>query len=547
MSQHKTAPLVAVAIALTALAIQQITANSFRVNTHPYVLTHDDVMITLRVARNFAQTGLPHFNIGERVAANTSLAWPIIISPLFHLLNEWQVVLAVRIISLICWLVVMWAGYFSLKSNISAIAFVVVLAILPSTRIYVSSGWENVPQMLLCTIAFLATMANRNNRIPAEFRTNVSLLLFSVAFLLRPDTAPLLLPFVLWTTWRLVNQRRVSDLITLILSATALLVYVVAHWQFYGTLTPNTASLKVDIGAASVLQGINYLFRSAVRSGNAVVVAAMLLSLTLKKTINNEEKLCLTSVALLLVYIMIVGGDVFAGGRFLLTITPFALWFTLRNMEDHQTPILYKLRDRWQQLVTPPIYAIICIVPVLSLMGLYILVPSLGALRDFGDEKRFAGTAEMQQIALTQKLTRIITPADGRIGLDRLGSVSYYFPDYLITDFLGKADPIIANLPPKHGPIGHNKWDYDYSLRNAQVSFIPYPGPPVWSVEYHYESAHEQRSFSYISELFFHPIIQDQYTYFPPEELVRQLQTGAFIRNDLVERVRDTMAAERAH
>lgn len=496
-------------------------------------------MITLRVARNFAETGMPFFNKNEAVAANTSLFWPVLLSPLFHFTSDWQAVLAVRIVSLLCYISVVGLCYFSLRDGLPSLLFLAIFSLLPSTHVYLSSGWENVPQMVLCTLGFLLAVGTLADKLPQRMRPNLALLSFSLAFLLRPDTAPIILPFVILIGSRFLSKRRIWDFVTLLLSASLLISYLIVHWHFYGTLVPNTASLKVDFGTQSLASGCAYLFRSSFRAGNTIILGSMLLAIVFRRRrLEHSETVCLAAIGLQLIYIIAVGGDVFGGGRFLLSVTPFALWLLCREIGECSFRLPAKCASVAERCSRNPLNAIPLTLVVLLLMTRYLLLPSMGGLRDLGDGRRMPGGAEMQQIAQAQKLTQFITPQDGRIGLARLGSLPYYFPEYSIMDFLGKADPVIAGLPKKYGPIGHNKWDFDYSLRDSQVSYIPYPGPPEWTQEYHQEKAAQQKPFAYMSELYFHPIIQTNYVYLPPEELVARSQLGCFIRRDLVEKVR---------
>ena len=51
-----------------------------------HIHTADDHMITMRVAHNYREYGVPYFNINEPVSANTSLFWPLILgSTIMHL------------------------------------------------------------------------------------------------------------------------------------------------------------------------------------------------------------------------------------------------------------------------------------------------------------------------------------------------------------------------------------------------------------------------------------------------------------------------------
>jgi hypothetical protein len=61
---------------------------------------------------------------------------------------------------------------------------------------------------------------------------------------------------------------------------------------------------------------------------------------------------------------------------------------------------------------------------------------------------------------------------DIRVAVVWAGAIPY-FSERQCIDILGKADSVIANLPPRGSFIpGHNKWDYDYSIGELQPDLI---------------------------------------------------------------------------
>ena len=77
-----------------------------------------------------------------------------------------------------------------------------------------------------------------------------------------------------------------------------------------------------------------------------------------------------------------------------------------------------------------------------------------------------------EQVNLLDIAQEMISPKDGSIGLHYLG-VGYHFPNFHIVDFLGKAEPYITRTDVKFGPIGHNRWDYDYAFKKYDIIIIP--------------------------------------------------------------------------
>ena len=74
---------------------------------------------------------------------------------------------------------------------------------------------------------------------------------------------------------------------------------------------------------------------------------------------------------------------------------------------------------------------------------------------------------QAQQLAVADFIMKRLSPTDGAVGVFYLGAVSFALPEFEIADFLGKADEQIAQLNPKWGPPGHNKWNIELTLRKS--------------------------------------------------------------------------------
>ena len=81
--------------------------------------------------------------------------------------------------------------------------------------------------------------------------------------------------------------------------------------------------------------------------------------------------------------------------------------------------------------------------------------------------------AVKEQLSLVGWINDHLKPEDGSIGLHPLG-YGYHLPKFHIVDFLGKAEKHIAQLEPKFGPVGHNKWDYDYAFSTYKIIAVPH-------------------------------------------------------------------------
>lgn len=511
-----------------------LALHTFDVAGKIYRVSYDDVMITLRVARNFAFGLGPYFNPGEAVAANTSLFWPMILAPIYWVLDLDRAVVAACLISMTATIATLAAVCVAARTIANAAIVVAILAISPSLQHYGWSAWEHVPQMLFVTCGFLL-MLDRVRLFSAPNRNlYVGLGLLACAFLLRPDGLVLLAPATFFVALRCRKDPMCFAVLAAVAAAVGL--YYGLHLYFYGSLVPNTYYFKANPGVGTTIAGIRYLISNLHDGGNTLLVAAALGLIVLNiRRASPSEALLGVSLALVLAYIAFVGGDYFVRGRFLLCVTPIAVYF-----------VVERLSESWRRFdVLRPValvmLGITCALqasmanfrenhPIKAGHGPIVAADFVaqGATRNFPIER--VGN----YLSLIPIIRSRLSPEDGRIGLFFLGSLSYYLPEYRITDFYGKADPVIAKTPVKWGPLAHNKWDIEVSIGGRQVMVIPIgrPDPERARIELAQRSGFGGARL----ELVLHPIIQNEYVYISPEEL--GLRSGGFlVRNDLVGRL----------
>jgi hypothetical protein len=107
----------------------------------------------------------------------------------------------------------------------------------------------------------------------------------------------------------------------------------------------------------------------------------------------------------------------------------------------------------------------------------YRFLPEIAMLRDFNNVRT---NEERVNVALTIER---FTTSDATVGVFDAGAIPYYTGRSAI-DFLGKADPRIARLPPdpsgfpkmkyfesKISNPGHNKYDLEYSIKESRPDF----------------------------------------------------------------------------
>ena len=477
--------------------------------------TADDHMITQRVAYNFWNYGVPYFNQNEPVAANTSLFWPIFLSPLYAVFDHDQAVFALVLMSLVATAAALAMTSQLIGSRLFQVLLVVLMAATPPFARYAATGWEHIPQMLLITIGLTMILLG-SRRADRLVIPTVSLILISLSFLFRPDSAiTIAVVFLAWFLTDRRYQRSVSYLIAIALLL-ILTAYLGGMLFYYDDLVPNTAYLKIETVSESLKLGLSYITDlKKTWLFPAFVVGLMVIP---KQT---PGKWLFVSIAVgQMAYTIFVGGDVFSDGRFFLILLPVTVFLLFSLLEDV---------DLKTVSVSTLVFSVALVFTAassathLSKKLASVSQPSISYLNMQGHVRTMA----LAECALT--------PDDGSIGLHFLG-VGYHAPGFHIVDFLGKAEPTIARTDPKFGRIGHNKWDYPYAFATYDIAVIPIRDTAV-------ERARDPGFVIPRTDTMYLVILArflDQlggYTFVPSHELGNAM-TGAFIKSTLLTRER---------
>lgn len=483
-----------------------------------YVL--DDSMITLRVAGNFARGNGPFFNVGEHTAANTSLLWPLILSLRFHHgISLSDAVLSLsHFSSFLCFLIFACVAL-SAESNTAAYITLLLLAISPCFLEYGPSIWEHIPQSLLVTLAFCIYLGKID--CLKAWREEGALLLLSLAFLVRPDALPLVAIFLVVNLVKLSRQRCWACAVSIGLCLLLVGFYFALHYHFYGSFVPNTYYLKVALGFASMNTGLHYVKTSAFQSIVPFFIAYLaVFSFRGKRLMFSPQVVVTACFFLQVLYIVVVGGDVFLFGRFFILLAPITCLLFCESLTHLASRDYFEISTA----------AVILCLAMLAFSQFRESIADVQVAT--GREVVIREDAQSAQAAMADFLEKNFSPEDGQIGLCWLGTLSYYMPQYKFADFLGKADSHIAHEPPQWGLVGHNKWDIEYSLVAHHISAIP-----IEPSEADYQSAvqvmRSKRLFAFWAAIVTDPYTRAHYTYFSPTELKIPSTWGLLVRNDL--------------
>lgn len=283
----------------------------------------DDAFISLRYARNLVQGRGLVFNPGEDppVEGFTNLLWVLWLAP-FELAGL-DTPLVARWSAAACGAALLVLLFRALASSsgrwIAAGCAALFVAALPPFAVWSTSGLETMPFALALFGAFCALTAE-------HARPRLAIVSASAAVLLRADGfafVGLVLAAAASTNFSARSRERSRALVATALAVSAV---VAAHflWRrwYFGAWTPNTARVKVELGAQALEFGAKYAatFLAAFPS---VLVAAVYASVEALRRRDTRSMAALIVAAGVFAYAMLVGGDFMAMGRFLVPALPF--------------------------------------------------------------------------------------------------------------------------------------------------------------------------------------------------------------------------------
>ena len=278
----------------------------------------DDIFITFRAVDNFLKGYGPVWNVGERVQVYTHPLWyALLVIGVGIFKHHYWFTLA---LSYACLLGTLYLFLKIARHGNMALTMLASAALLLSRAFadYSSSGLENpLLHLLLCLYVLVAITQQDATR-----RFLHTGLLYSLLFLTRPDAIVLVTPVSLWMLWQAYKASGWKRTLKLAaIAAAPALAWEVFSLVYYGSLVPNTAIAKTNLGyprSEMLARGWAYLKHSF--QVDPITLGAMMLAAPISIFLGKSHlpRLLMFGVALQLVYICWVGGD-YMQGRFLTT------------------------------------------------------------------------------------------------------------------------------------------------------------------------------------------------------------------------------------
>lgn len=456
---------------MLATAIVAATVGLFVVEAVPLHPPIDDAFISFRYARNLVEGAGLVYNLGEYVEGFTNLLWTLLVAAGIALgfdavvVSQWLEIIAGSAVLVATFAYARTIMHYR-RPWLAALTAVLVIA-MPSFGYWTTAGLGEPLFVLLVTATLVSEATGRLGWMTA---------LAFAATMMRPEgglTAAIVFGFHWWRArdrgWPTLRYP-----LTYALGLAALTAFRLAY---YGSPLPNTFYAKV--GGIPIEAGVQYL-RRFLLEGSWPLVLLAIPALTHDPRTRPAGALIVGTGA----YAVIVGGDVFPFGRFLVPALP-----VLSGLAVYGASLLYN-RRAWLGVVG-------------AFGGVAALACALfGGVTQFRLDALWAPSQWPRNVTLSkhwqinQKLLR-----GGMAGARRMSTIAAmrgspplvasgaigalgYYSRVPILDIFGLVDAVIARdrRPPPPGALlmpGHQRSNPEYILeRNPDIILFPKDLPP---------------------------------------------------------------------
>ena len=434
----------------------------------------DDMMISLRYARNLADGEGLVWNPGEKVEGITNPLWTVILAVPHWFAEPVEVSLWViglnallfALLLLLTYSLVLRLGGSPLTAGLVCVALATSMAAVH----WAAAGGETV----LLSV-FLVALARELLRPAARGALTRAAVFGGLAFWTRMDAAVVVAVLGL-ATWALAGDRRskpwLRGLVVVLAFPVLLTLFRVVY---YGDWLPNTYYLKARGWDGKTIAGLHYLTRWLGQHGLLLLPLGCVLFL--RRRAVPLGLACLVHIA----YVVSVGGDELPRQRFFVPVLPWIFALAFLGIEVLATRLAGRAEEGEADEDMAPEPAgpggVLAAVVMLTVMGLG--GATYPGLISAESSRRSQSETANAYLGLT---IRQNTAPDAVVAHFWAGAAAY-FSDRAGVDLLGKCDPHIARLEGHEGLVrpGHNKYDFAYSLAkepDVVVGGIGFMTPP---------------------------------------------------------------------
>jgi hypothetical protein len=455
-----------------------VEKNSYIPETKRYFVLFDDVMISMRYARNLVDGhGLVYNPGGERVEGFTNPLW-VGYMALVHLIEDDEAVTALYIqISCLIFLAINACLIFGLTryitgSDMAALGAMSFTAFFLPLNTWGLMGNEVALLTPMVTGAVWGTLRSLDRGRLVGW----PLVIMALAIWVRMDMAVLYgcLGGFLYLVDR-PNRRRYLGLVPALLVGVLAPLFL-ARYAYYDEWLPNTYYLKMTgVSLFTRLdRGIGVTFDYFLKMTPLVF---LILLVRPDRQISLIAGLYLAQIS----YSVWVGGDSwesFGANRFITLVTPLffvLLWATLHLVYNWLVEHLAALPNyqRGQKMVVS--------IGLVFFVGFLFINfnanPDRNALKTWVLKEKPLNANLSNQRVMQAKLLEALTRPGTTITVTEAGVVPYFAPGRVFIDILGVNDAVVARTAFRIKDFGafnpgHTKWNYAYSVRELQPDVV---------------------------------------------------------------------------
>lgn len=474
--------VVLIAIMFVLWSLYFIFRTSFiAIDGHRYFSLFDDAMISMRYAWNASHGIGLVFNPGERVEGYTNLLmvglmtlWTSFLdksSAVFAVqLSGIPILLGIAILSLLHWQELAKGEDVVHRAGFTVIAFSGALAYYPLVYWTLMGMETGLLTLLLMAGSLLSMTYMRTNKLSILASSG---LFFSLAYLARPDSAPVAVLILAWASvfsQGLLKERMQRAAISITLFSIFPILQIGFRASYYESLVPLTYTLKAT-GMPLVFRikngiGFTLPFLSEARLAYLLGAIGAVLSFTRRKALLIFPPLILTT------YQIAIGGDAWPYWRLVAPGIPYLILLTLVGVDwgltviprvaQHITDLgraILKVESSSIQNSNPP-FLLLRVVMIISGVG-FILVGL------FADQLRISypgfGMAQLSLVVAGLSL----------VSLERLGSRGLNVLVFSIT-FIVIASINLRFIPEAFFLKMPYKWEANRNHVNVSLSILQF-------------------------------------------------------------------------
>lgn len=428
----------------------------------------DDAYISLRYSQRLVEGHGLTWTDGPAVEGYSNLLWVLICGLWGWLGMDWEMATAVT--GMIGSFLALWgiSRYWIRSGGYSLVALMaglLILAFSTPMAVWTHGGLEQTLFAGLLALGMGTSLPLIQPDAPRLF-AHLAGAALGLASLTRPDG--ILVAGAIGLALLLSGQMSRTKWLNIWLTGLWVLVLfggqMIFRLLYYGDWIPNTARAKVSISSVHLGGGIEYLLDSLLWQLPIVVIAVLMLTWLMgRKSTRARALICALPLVVFAIYLVLIGGDIFPGRRFFVTLQiPLAFIIMLGTEEI----IRISNQPFWSK----------------SVAGLAAIILAAFAYLQFHDPQgkvALKETWEHDGKVIAQALKKGFGEVQPLLAVDAAGVIPF-FTQWPAVDMLGLNDAWLARNKPDgfgKGMIGHELGDGNYVLAQ-KPDLIMFGRPP---------------------------------------------------------------------